>query len=49
MNDCLQPFFTKMFINVYNLEVTFSSFPKQEGIELELDALKIESFNYLKS
>lgn len=43
--DSLQPFFTKMFINAYDLGVTFNSFPHLEGIDFEIDMLKIETFN----
>lgn len=34
-----------MFINAYDLGLTFNSFPHLEGIDFEIDMLKIETFN----
>lgn len=45
----MQPFFTKMFINADNLTVQFNSFPQLQGFDIDIDTLKIESFNCQKS
>jgi hypothetical protein len=48
ISDALQPFFTKMLINAYNLTVKFNSFPKLEGFNLDFESLKIQTYNYEK-
>lgn len=34
IGDSLQPFFTKLLINAYDLTLTFNSFPGMEGFDL---------------
>jgi hypothetical protein len=45
--ESLQPFFTKIKINSYNVTAVLNSFPAlADAIDLDIDVLRIETHNF---